>query len=117
MRVAIIGGGAAGFFAAIATKENYPNAEVTIYEKSTKVLAKVKISGGGRCNVTHACFQVNDLIKYYPRKEGMRRETFHEIYFVDFMRKTLLLFREVHSLNHIVKALLYYCVLVLKIDI
>lgn len=57
------------------------------------------------------------LIKYYPRKEGMNRETYHEIYFLEFMRKTLLLFREVHSLNHIVKALLYYCVLVLKIDI
>ena len=50
MKVAIIGGGAAGFFAAISVKENHPNAEVVILEKSQKLLAKVKVSGGGRCN-------------------------------------------------------------------
>ena len=61
MRIAIVGGGAAGFFAAIHAKENYPNAEVHILEKSKKVLSKVKISGGGRCNVTEG---LNIFIKF-----------------------------------------------------
>ena len=65
--IIIIGGGAAGFFAAIRVKERYPSAAVTILEKQQKVLAKVKISGGGRCNVTHACFVPEDLVQYYPR--------------------------------------------------
>ncbi len=67
MKIAIIGGGAAGFFAALSAKENHSNAEVTIYEKSDKILSKVKISGGGRCNVTHSCFKVRDLVTFYPR--------------------------------------------------
>ncbi len=67
MNIAVIGGGAAGFFAAIATKENYPNSQVVIFEKSQKLLAKVKVSGGGRCNVTNACPSVAELSKSYPR--------------------------------------------------
>jgi len=67
MKVAIIGGGAAGFFAAFSAKEHHPSAEVSIFEKTDKLLSKVKISGGGRCNVTHACFQINQLSKSYPR--------------------------------------------------
>ncbi|MDY0347406.1 MAG: NAD(P)/FAD-dependent oxidoreductase [Tenuifilaceae bacterium] len=67
MDVAIIGGGAAGFFSAIAVKENSPNASVVIFEKSQKVLAKVKISGGGRCNVTNAETSIAALCKAYPR--------------------------------------------------
>ncbi len=67
MRVAIIGGGAAGFFAAICTKEFHPTSSVTIYEKTSKLLSKVKISGGGRCNVTHNCPYPSDLVKNYPR--------------------------------------------------
>jgi len=55
MKIAIIGGGAAGFFAAITAKENQPDARVVIFEKSQKLLAKVLMSGGGRCNVTNAC--------------------------------------------------------------
>ena len=66
-RAIIIGGGAAGFFAAIACAEANPEMEVIILEKSKKVLEKVKISGGGRCNVTHACFEPNELVKHYPR--------------------------------------------------
>jgi predicted Rossmann fold flavoprotein len=65
--VAVIGGGAAGFFAAINIKKKNPLLKVIIYEKSKTLLGKVKISGGGRCNVTHACFNPDDLIKYYPR--------------------------------------------------
>lgn len=67
MKVGIIGGGAAGFFAAIAVKENHPNAEVVILEKTKKVLSKVKISGGGRCNVTNACQSISLLSLAYPR--------------------------------------------------
>ena len=67
MKVAIVGGGAAGFFAAFSVKEHHPESQVTIFEKSDKLLSKVKISGGGRCNVTHACFQVSQLSKFYPR--------------------------------------------------
>lgn len=67
MRVAIIGGGAAGFFSALSVKEHHPNSKVTIFEKSNKLLSKVKVSGGGRCNVTHACFSPSKLSKSYPR--------------------------------------------------
>jgi predicted Rossmann fold flavoprotein len=63
----VIGGGAAGFFAAIQCASLNPLCEVIILEKSTKLLAKVKVSGGGRCNVTHACFDIKQLVKYYPR--------------------------------------------------
>ena len=67
MNIAIIGGGAAGFMAAITTKERNPSSNVTIYEKSSKVLSKVLVSGGGRCNVTHNCQSVSNLLKAYPR--------------------------------------------------
>ena len=63
----IIGGGAAGFFSAIHNKQNHPDCDVIIIEKSKDVLAKVNLSGGGRCNVTHACFDPNLLCNYYPR--------------------------------------------------
>lgn len=65
----IIGGGAAGFFTAITILENNPQADVSILERGKDVLQKVKISGGGRCNVTHACFNNRDLIRNYPRGE------------------------------------------------
>ena len=67
MKVAVIGGGAAGFFSAISVKEHYPNSEVIILEKTTKVLSKVKVSGGGRCNVTNGTKSISDLAKAYPR--------------------------------------------------
>ena len=66
MRIGIIGGGAAGFFSAIAVKENYPEAKVVIIEKSRQLLSKVKVSGGGRCNLTNAC-DPQDLFSAYPR--------------------------------------------------
>ena len=78
MKVAIIGGGAAGFFAAISAKTNHPDAEVIIFEKSAKTLAKVKISGGGRCNVTNATYKIGDLVKHYPRGEKHLRKTFSQ---------------------------------------
>ncbi|MBL1278568.1 MAG: NAD(P)/FAD-dependent oxidoreductase [Ectothiorhodospiraceae bacterium] len=67
MEIAIIGGGAAGFFSAICAKENHPKANVTLYEKTRRVLTKVKVSGGGRCNVTNACSSINELSQCYPR--------------------------------------------------
>jgi len=67
MKIAVIGGGAAGFFAAINTKLFHYTSEVTIYEKTTKILSKVKISGGGRCNVTNGCEDIKILSEAYPR--------------------------------------------------
>ena len=66
-KVAVIGGGAAGFFFAINYKSFHPEDEVIIYEQSKNTLNKVRISGGGRCNVTHACWEPSELIAYYPR--------------------------------------------------
>ena len=68
-RIVIAGGGAAGFFAALACAETAPGAEIFIFEKSSQFLAKVKISGGGRCNVTHAEFDPREFSKRYPRGE------------------------------------------------
>ena len=76
-RIAIIGAGAAGFFGAIECARMNPNVQVTIFEKSQKVLSKVKVSGGGRCNVTHSCFDVSQLVKNYPRGEKELRSVFN----------------------------------------
>jgi hypothetical protein len=66
-RVIVVGGGAAGFFAAITCAEAAPDAEVTVLERGPQFLSKVRISGGGRCNVTHACFDERELTARYPR--------------------------------------------------
>jgi predicted Rossmann fold flavoprotein len=78
MKIAIIGGGAAGFFAALSAKEHFPNHSVIILERSSKVLAKVKISGGGRCNVTNATFDNKELASHYPRGENYLRKAFEQ---------------------------------------
>ncbi|CAM4203263.1 NAD(P)/FAD-dependent oxidoreductase [Gillisia hiemivivida] len=75
--IIIIGGGAAGFFAAINAAELDPNAKILILERGKEVLTKVRISGGGRCNVTHAEFTPSELIKKYPRGEKELRGPFH----------------------------------------
>ncbi|MEH2309771.1 NAD(P)/FAD-dependent oxidoreductase [Nostoc sp.] len=67
LRIVVIGGGAAGFFGAIACAKANPDAQVTLLEASRQPLAKVLISGGGRCNVTHACFDAEELVQNYPR--------------------------------------------------
>ncbi|MEH2292338.1 NAD(P)/FAD-dependent oxidoreductase [Nostoc sp.] len=67
LQIVVIGGGAAGFFGAIACAKANPQAEVTLVEASRQPLAKVLISGGGRCNVTHACFDSEELVQNYPR--------------------------------------------------
>jgi len=76
-KIVIIGGGAAGFFAAITAAETDPSSEVTVYEKGNAFLTKVKISGGGRCNVTHACFDPALLSENYPRGSRELRGAFH----------------------------------------
>jgi predicted Rossmann fold flavoprotein len=73
----VIGGGAAGFFAAINAAAANDNLEVTIIEKSQQLLAKVKVSGGGRCNVTHGCFEPKQLVKNYPRGSKELLGPFH----------------------------------------
>lgn len=78
MRVVVVGGGAAGFFAALGVKEHHPGAEVTLLEKSDKLLAKVRISGGGRCNVTHQQANIRKLAGNYPGGEHFLREAFQE---------------------------------------
>lgn len=77
LKVVVVGGGAAGFFAAIAAKKTYPQATVTLHERTNQVLSKVRISGGGRCNVTHACFDPKELVKHYPRGSKELLGPFH----------------------------------------
>jgi len=76
--IIIVGGGAAGFFTAINIVENNSKLKVAILERGKEVLTKVRISGGGRCNVTHACFDPNELVKFYPRGEKELRGPFHQ---------------------------------------
>ncbi|HQW05176.1 MAG TPA: NAD(P)/FAD-dependent oxidoreductase [Flavobacteriales bacterium] len=76
MEVAVIGGGAAGFFAAISAAHHHPHATITIHEKTDKLLSKVRISGGGRCNVTHHQLENRKLAKHYPRGERFLRKAF-----------------------------------------
>jgi len=85
-RIIIIGGGAAGFFAAITCAEYNPDTKITILEKGNDVLQKVKISGGGRCNVTHACFDPKELCEFYPRGEKELRGPFHQFMTGDTMQ-------------------------------
>lgn len=75
--VIIVGGGAAGFFTAINVAENRPELKIAILERGKEVLSKVKVSGGGRCNVTHAEFIPNELSKNYPRGEKELKGPFH----------------------------------------
>ncbi len=77
-QVFIVGGGAAGFFAAITCAEANPDLSVTILERGKSVLEKVRISGGGRCNLTHACFQPKPLTKFYPRGEKPLLSPFYQ---------------------------------------
>ena len=77
MRTAIIGGGAAGFFLAVNLKEMMPEMDVTIFERSHRVLSKVEISGGGRCNCTNSFARVSDLSQVYPRGHRLMKRLFN----------------------------------------
>jgi predicted Rossmann fold flavoprotein len=76
-QLVVIGGGAAGFFCAVNAARLNPALSVTIIEKSNKLLSKVKVSGGGRCNTTHACFEIPELAKKYPRGQNFLKKAFH----------------------------------------
>ncbi len=82
-KLVVIGGGAAGFFCAINAAGLNPEMQVTILEKTNKLLSKVKVSGGGRCNVTHACFSIADMIKKYPRGAAFLKKGFHHFFTTD----------------------------------
>ena len=81
-KLVVIGGGAAGFFCAVNAAQN-SELEVTLIERSSKVLSKVRVSGGGRCNVTHACFSIAEMIKKYPRGEKFLKQAFHHFFITD----------------------------------
>lgn len=76
--VLVVGGGAAGFFAAINLAEARPELQIAILERGKEVLQKVRISGGGRCNATHACWEPRELTQYYPRGEKELLGPFHK---------------------------------------
>ncbi|MGV3528760.1 MAG: NAD(P)/FAD-dependent oxidoreductase [Flavisolibacter sp.] len=82
----IIGGGAAGFFCAVNAARMNPNLHVIILEKSGKLLSKVKVSGGGRCNVTHACFDIDEMSRRYPRGQHFVKKAFHQFFTTDTIR-------------------------------
>jgi len=79
----VIGGGAAGFFCAVNATRMDRSLKVTIIEKSNKLLSKVKVSGGGRCNVTHACFDIAEMCKRYPRGQHFVKKAFHQFFTTD----------------------------------
>lgn len=85
MKIIVIGGGAAGFFTAINIAEKHPKAEVTILEKTSKLLQKVKVSGGGRCNVTNARANAGELVKFYPRGNKKLHRVFKRFSTQDMM--------------------------------
>jgi hypothetical protein len=82
-KLVVIGGGGAGFFCAVNAAQMNPSLEVVIIEKTSKLLSKVKVSGGGRCNVTHACFSIADMIKKYPRGASFLKKAFHDFFTID----------------------------------
>ncbi len=82
-KLVVIGGGAASFFCAINAAALNPHLEIIIIEKTTKLLSKVKVSGGGRCNVTHSCFSIAEMIKNYPRGENFIKKSFHQFFTTD----------------------------------
>ena len=82
-KLVVIGGGAAGFFCAINAAALNHELEIIIIEKTTKLLSKVKVSGGGRCNVTHSCFSIAEMIKNYPRGENFAKKIFHQFFTTD----------------------------------
>ncbi|MET0393834.1 MAG: NAD(P)/FAD-dependent oxidoreductase [Chitinophagaceae bacterium] len=82
-KMIVIGGGAAGFFCAVNAARLNPALQVTLLEKTGKLLSKVKVSGGGRCNVTHACFDIGDMSRRYPRGQHFVKKMFHRFFTTD----------------------------------
>lgn len=82
-KLVVIGGGAAGFFCAVNAARLNPSLQVTLLEKTNKLLAKVRVSGGGRCNVTHACFDIAEMSDKYPRGKNFVKKAFHRFFTQD----------------------------------
>ncbi|MBC8111667.1 MAG: NAD(P)/FAD-dependent oxidoreductase, partial [Verrucomicrobia bacterium] len=82
-RLVVIGGGASGMFCAVNAARLSENLEVLVLEKTSKLLSKVRISGGGRCNVTHACFSVTEMLKKYPRGNNFLKKSFSQFFTQD----------------------------------
>jgi predicted Rossmann fold flavoprotein len=81
--LAVIGGGAAGFFCAVNAARLNKDLQVVLFEKTSKLLSKVRISGGARCNVTHACFDIADMSNRYPRGKNFVKKIFHQFFTTD----------------------------------
>lgn len=79
----VIGGGAAGFFTAVNAARMNPALKVILLEKSSKLLSKVRVSGGGRCNVTHHCFEIGEMVRNYPRGANFLKKAFHHFFTTD----------------------------------
>ena len=82
-KLVVIGGGAAGFFCAVNAARMHPQMQVIMLEKTGKLLSKVKVSGGGRCNVTHACFSIGEIVKKYPRGASFLKNAFRHFFTTD----------------------------------
>lgn len=82
----VIGGGAAGFFCAVNAARLHPGLEVVLLEKTNKLLSKVRVSGGGRCNVTHACYDIAEMSKQYPRGKHFVKKSFHQFFTTDTIK-------------------------------
>lgn len=82
-KLVVVGGGAAGFFCAVNAARLDPELQVILLEKTTKLLSKVKISGGGRCNVTHALFDITEMSRCYPRGQNFVKKSFHRFFTKD----------------------------------
>lgn len=85
-KLVVIGGGAAGFFCAVNAARMNPSLEVLLLEKSGKLLSKVRVSGGGRCNLTHACFDMEEMSRQYPRGSRFVRKAFHRFFTTDTIK-------------------------------
>jgi predicted Rossmann fold flavoprotein len=85
-KLIVIGGGAAGFFCAVNAARMNAGLQVTLLEKTSKLLSKVKISGGSRCNVTHALFDIIEMTKRYPRGQNFVKKTFHQFFTTDTIK-------------------------------
>jgi hypothetical protein len=79
----VVGGGAAGFFCAVNAARMHPGLKVVLLEKTSKLLSKVKVSGGGRCNVTHALFDIGEMSRRYPRGQNFVKRSFHNFFTTD----------------------------------
>lgn len=85
-KLIVIGGGAAGFFCAVNAARMCPDLQVLLLEKTMKLLSKVKVSGGGRCNLTNACFDINEMAKQYPRGTNFLKKSFHLFFTTDTIK-------------------------------